>query len=88
MDIKTLYYLANFEHNFDDFKQRLDELFKNDDENSEYKLNLIDEKEKKYEQEMKGFINFLKHFTKVMIVMTTKNSKMVYNYFKTRFFWG
>lgn len=53
MDIKTLYYLANFEHNFDDFKQRLDELFKNDDENSEYKLNLIDEKKKKYEQEMK-----------------------------------
>ena len=53
MDIKTLYYLANFEHNFDDFKQRLDELFKNDDENSEYKLNLIDEKEKKYEQGMK-----------------------------------
>ena len=88
MDIKTLYYLANFEHNFDDFKQRLDELFKNDDENSEYKLNLIDEKKKKYEQEMKGFINFLKHFTKVMIVMTTKNSKMVYNYFKTRFFGG
>jgi hypothetical protein len=88
MDIKTLYYLANFEHNFDDFKQRLDELFKNDDENSEYKLNLIDEKEKKYEQEMKGFINFLKHFTKIMVVMTTKNSKMVYNYFKTRFFGG
>ena len=53
MDIKTLYYLANFEHNFDDFKQRLDELFKNDDENSEYKLNLIDEKKKKYEQGMK-----------------------------------
>ena len=88
MDIKTLYYLANFEHNFDDFKQRLDELFKNDDENSEYKLNLIDEKEKKYEQEMKRFINFLKHFTKIMVVMTTKNSKMVYNYFKTRFFGG
>ena len=88
MDIKTLYYLANFEHNFDDFKQRLDELFKNDDENSEYKLNLIDEKKKKYEQEMKGFINFLKHFTKIMVVMTTKNSKMVYNYFKTRFFGG
>lgn len=38
MDIKTLYYLANFEHNFDDFKQRLDELFKVKGENIEYKL--------------------------------------------------
>lgn len=53
MDIKTLYYLANFEHNFDDFKQRLDELFNVKGKNVEYKLNLIDEKEKKYEQEMK-----------------------------------
>lgn len=53
MDIKTLFYLANFEHNFDDFKRSLDTHFKVKGKNPEYKLNLIDEKEVKSEQKIK-----------------------------------
>lgn len=64
MDIKTLFYLANFENNFEDFKQSLDTFFKNNDENAEYKLNVIQKKEKKSEQGDEVFIDFLKKVTK------------------------
>ena len=38
MDIKTVFYLANFENNYEDFKQRLDEIFGVEDKETKYDL--------------------------------------------------
>lgn len=43
MDIKTLYYLANFEHDYESFRQSLDEFFKIEGKKAKYKLTISSE---------------------------------------------